>query len=659
MEKRHKVRRVNATPAPRTCGAPVGPLLPRTFGNITVAQAPSLGGAMTAVVGEDRSVRRNMGAVHGLALAVVLGAGCSELPEAEKPASPEPLFQTTALHRISIEVAPEHLSTLADGVQPRVPSTFTIDGRTIENVGIRRKGSIGSLRPLAEKPSFSVKLDEFVEDQKLDGFDKILLHNAVQDPSFLNEHLGYEVHRRAGIPAPRTSYARVTFNGEDKGLYVVREAIDRGFLRRHFGVHRKGNLFEGCCLDDFVTKPWSTELKHEIDENRSRARLEAFAAFVRDEPPETFAERLPQWVDVDGLLTTWAVEALLGHWDGFVYNLNNYYFYQHPVDDRFVFLPSGMDQLFQDACFDPGQTPMGRLARRMLEVPAFVEKLEQEIARVAGDPSDLDVLSARVEAVTARLHAEETTYPWDTFEYDRDIYDHQVERVLSVLAQRRLMLAKRATAVCGDGLVEGMEHCGCDDGNTISGDGCSAACVPEICGDGIVQTGEACDGDGCNDTCTGPAVCGNGVRERGERCDDGNTDPDDGCDACRRSCVPENRNGRRYAFCLQTRKAVDAQEVCLARGGVLATPESEEENRWVSARSDELGMNDYWLGATDHLEEGTWLTATGEKAAYQPWGPDQPDGATNQNCVMGETWHDGRWNDAPCDEYYAFVCRLL
>ncbi|MCX6706723.1 MAG: hypothetical protein NT001_01120 [Candidatus Woesearchaeota archaeon] len=53
-----------------------------------------------------------------------------------------------------------------------------------------------------------------------------------------------------------------------------------------------------------------------------------------------------------------------------------------------------------------------------------------------------------------------------------------------------------ATAVCGDGFVAPSE--GCDDGNTGSGDGCTAACVVEICGDGIIQNfpghGEECDG---------------------------------------------------------------------------------------------------------------------------------------------------------------------
>jgi cysteine-rich repeat protein len=58
---------------------------------------------------------------------------------------------------------------------------------------------------------------------------------------------------------------------------------------------------------------------------------------------------------------------------------------------------------------------------------------------------------------------------------------------------------------CGNGVVDVGEEC--DDGNLVSGDGCSATCVIEFCGDGIVN-------DSPN-----------------EQCDDGNSIICDGCSA--------------------------------------------------------------------------------------------------------------------------------
>jgi len=60
-----------------------------------------------------------------------------------------------------------------------------------------------------------------------------------------------------------------------------------------------------------------------------------------------------------------------------------------------------------------------------------------------------------------------------------------------------------AGPVCGDFLVESGEQC--DDGNTVSGDGCSASCQLEsVCGNGAVEVGETCDppdGFSCDAQC--------------------------------------------------------------------------------------------------------------------------------------------------------------
>ena len=117
---------------------------------------------------------------------------------------------------------------------------------------------------------------------------------------------------------------------------------------------------------------------------------------------------------------------------------------------------------------------------------------------------------------------------------------------------------------CGDGALTDDEAC--DDGNKISGDGCSETCLQvergfscaspgkacrEIarCGDGVVASSERCDdgntapGDGCSERCRvelgkkcegSPSVCtdaqcGNGIVEGAESCDDGNAVPFDGC----------------------------------------------------------------------------------------------------------------------------------
>lgn len=97
---------------------------------------------------------------------------------------------------------------------------------------------------------------------------------------------------------------------------------------------------------------------------------------------------------------------------------------------------------------------------------------------------------------------------------------------------------------CGNAVVDSGE--GCDDGNLVSGDGCSAACVEEYCGDGAINDNgaEACDdgaansnstADACRTDCSLPS-CGDGVTDTGEECDDGNADDSDGCTSLCTSC---------------------------------------------------------------------------------------------------------------------------
>lgn len=89
---------------------------------------------------------------------------------------------------------------------------------------------------------------------------------------------------------------------------------------------------------------------------------------------------------------------------------------------------------------------------------------------------------------------------------------------------------------CGDGVRCGAEAC--DDGNTENCDGCSATCSVEVgarCGDGTVSSscGEECDppSASCTRECRRVPICGDGIQQEGEACDDGNTDNCDGCSA--------------------------------------------------------------------------------------------------------------------------------
>ena len=63
---------------------------------------------------------------------------------------------------------------------------------------------------------------------------------------------------------------------------------------------------------------------------------ELYEALDSDAP---VLEALEPFLDIEQFLSFWAMETLTGHWDGYAGNRNNYFVYDHPESDQFVFIP--------------------------------------------------------------------------------------------------------------------------------------------------------------------------------------------------------------------------------------------------------------------------------------------------------------------------------
>ena len=88
-----------------------------------------------------------------------------------------------------------------------------------------------------------------------------------------------------------------------------------------------------------------------------------------------------------------------------------------------------------------------------------------------------------------------------------------------------------------------------------------------------------------------------------------------------------------------------ATEVAKYIGGHLVTITSAEENAFVADLKASGKFNQYWLGATDSVTEGTFKWCTGEEMSYTNWDTGQPDNCdNNENCLL--IWSNGKWNDA-------------
>ena len=214
--------------------------------------------------------------------------GGGPAPAAPPVAEAHPSDAYFALDRvldISIEIAPEDWDTLRNqtrtfedlleeiekyelsrpfaDIYTWFSGTVTVDGETRANVGVRKKGFLGSQSDI--KPSLKLRFDKYVDDQVLGGVvERMTLNNSIQDASLINTCLAYQIFAAAGLPSSRCNFATVSVNGKGLGLYVHVEEIKPPFLARHFDS-AEGNLYEGTISDFTLTHRGTFEKKTNED----------------------------------------------------------------------------------------------------------------------------------------------------------------------------------------------------------------------------------------------------------------------------------------------------------------------------------------------------------------------------------------------------------
>ena len=221
-----------------------------------------------------------------------------------------------------------------------VEASVSIDGVVFPEVGLRKKGFIGSLSSI--RPSLKIKLNHIDKAGEIEGLTNLTLNNNKQDTSLMSQFVGYALFNAIGSPAPRCAYAKVTVNGENLGIYSHVETFRRPLLKRAFG-NSNGPLYEGTVVDFY--EEWENSFEHKRgDDARGRAHIIALINVLAN-PKATEAD-IGELVDLDSFYRFWAIEGLVGFWDGYSGNKNNFFVYLNPEDNKFYFLPWGMDSIF-------------------------------------------------------------------------------------------------------------------------------------------------------------------------------------------------------------------------------------------------------------------------------------------------------------------------
>ncbi|MEI8116659.1 MAG: CotH kinase family protein [Flavobacteriia bacterium] len=220
---------------------------------------------------------------------------------------------------------------------------------TITNVGIHVRGNTS--RDAAKK-SFELSFNSYVQGRKYRGLEKMKLNGEHNDVSILRSKASYDLLTQCGLPSARTSYIKLYINNEYKGLYIHVEHFDEEYIQKRFPNDDSGNLFKcfyGSDLTFHGTNPTYYQNTYELKTNEAfndYSGLIQFINVLNNSAASNFACDIQEVFDVDSYLRTLAVEILIGQWDGYAYNKNNYFLYERPSDGKFIFMEYDLDNTF-------------------------------------------------------------------------------------------------------------------------------------------------------------------------------------------------------------------------------------------------------------------------------------------------------------------------
>lgn len=272
------------------------------------------------------------------------------------------LFDDSVVHIIALDFDQSDLEAAVTnyeqtGEKEYFLADITIDGVTIDGVGVRIKGN-STLRTALQGDAdpdeipYLVKLDEYTTGVTYQGFSELALRTEGPrgDELILEETVTAKVLETVGLPFPETSYTGLSINGAPETLRVVVELLDDGYIERLFDDD--GVLYKAQSGDSFTYlghDPTAYEGAFTQETATNEADLEPlldFLEFVETASDEEFEAQLEDWLDIDSFITYVAINNLLVSVDSMPGNGNNYYLWYDAGDDRFTVLAWDLNESF-------------------------------------------------------------------------------------------------------------------------------------------------------------------------------------------------------------------------------------------------------------------------------------------------------------------------
>ena len=253
----------------------------------------------------------------------------------------EVVFDDSLVHEVRLEIRDTSWRALEANPRSYAKVTFVHeDGREVD-IGVKLKGNT-QFRAIDDKPSMVLDFNRYDEWEHWDGLPSIYLHNLTYDPSNVHEHLAYFYFRAVGAPASRSSYAHLTINDEDYGVYMLLEKQNAVYNERWWGeggggLWEAGSFNHPCDFNDSGCDCWEEDTPGEF------AAVVEMCEIVQN---GHFYEDTQDHVDWDELINSATAEMAIAHYDNYGWNINNYRVHRTPSDGVFHWTPWSTDLAF-------------------------------------------------------------------------------------------------------------------------------------------------------------------------------------------------------------------------------------------------------------------------------------------------------------------------
>lgn len=377
-------------------------------------------------------------------------------PDGQNPGWPSEtsfLFDKQSVPEIVIEVSVEEWNKLLSYFDQNPDNEHCVVSRfvmrkdhkeyVVDSVGLRLRGNTSRRRPEGSTggvhqavgadwnhASFGVKFSEYKKKQEFAGTDRVNLKWFKDDAAYVREIYCYDLFERFGVwTAPRSSYCRLTISvsGDPKpayfGVYQLLEAVNKQFVKDRTGnkqfISKEGYVWkcsygadlkngagfanlmgvEEVNLNAALSKNYVYDLKtNEKELELAKAQFVGFINQLNALNGTAFRQWIATTMDVDLFLKTYAVNVMVGMWDDYWNNKNNYYFY-FDANQKAYFIPYDYDNTLGTSLLMEnsgtrnllqwGSSPNRPLILKILEIPEYKARYQEYIRMLAHADNDL------------------------------------------------------------------------------------------------------------------------------------------------------------------------------------------------------------------------------------------------------------------------------